>query len=185
MRLLPFLFCLLLLAAPLASAPVLAKENLIASIPQDYKPGFHNQKDNMTIDEYVTGGETVENWTELVTVQVFSGMKGVTPDAFRERMDVLWAKACPGGTSQPIASAAEHGYRTAMWMMNCPTNPQTGKQEITWFKALAGNDSFYVVQKAFKFQPSQEQVAPWVAWLGRVSLCDTRLPGRTCPAGMK
>ena len=38
-----------------------------------------------------------------------------------------------------------------MWRMTCPLNRQTAKPEMTWFKAISGTDSFYVVQKAFKF----------------------------------
>jgi hypothetical protein len=60
-------------------------------------------------------------------------------------------------------------------------NKATGKPEITWFKAVRGNDSFYVVQKAFKFTPSAEQVTTWTQYLRGVAVCDTRLPDRTCP----
>jgi hypothetical protein len=70
-------------------------------------------------------------------------------------------------------------------MMNCPRNAQTGKPEITWFKALQGNDSFYVVQKAFKFDPPKEQIVQWTLWLKGVALCDTRLPERACPPGIQ
>jgi len=60
-------------------------------------------------------------------------------------------------------------------------NPATGKPELTWFKALQGNDNFYLVQKAFKFEPSGEQVTDWVNFLNTVKVCDTRLPDRACP----
>ena len=63
--------------------------------------------------------------------------------------------------------------------------PATGKPEITWFKAISGRDSFYVVQKAFKFEPAPEQAKQWVGWLDKVSVCDTRLPDRACPRGMR
>ena len=64
-------------------------------------------------------------------------------------------------------------------MLTCPTNKQTGKPEWTWFKAIQGNDSFYVVQKAFRFEPSQEQVVEWTKYLRRVSVCDSRR--NSCP----
>ncbi len=54
---------------------------------------------------------------------------------------------------------------------------------MTWFKAIAGNDSFYVVQKAFKFEPSPEQLTQWLGYLNKVSVCDTRLPERQVPGG--
>jgi hypothetical protein len=68
-----------------------------------------------------------------------------------------------------------------VWLQSCPLNKATGKPEITWFKAIAGNDSFYVVQLAFKAWPSKEQITSWMHYLGSVTVCDSRLPGRACP----
>jgi uncharacterized membrane protein len=68
-----------------------------------------------------------------------------------------------------------------VWLQSCPLNKATGKPEITWFKAIAGNDSTYVVQLAFKAWPSKEQITSWMQYLGSVSVCDSRLPERACP----
>ena len=68
-----------------------------------------------------------------------------------------------------------------MWLLSCPKNPGTGKPEITWFKALQGSDSFYMVQKAFKFAPSQEQISRWMGYLKSVMVCDSRRPESPCP----
>jgi hypothetical protein len=38
-----------------------------------------------------------------------------------------------------------------------------------------------VVQKAFKFEPSKEQITEWARFLKGVTVCDTRLPDRACP----
>ena len=182
MRRLLTLCCLLMIATP---AFALENENLLVRLPDGYKQGFSDRKDNMVINEFVPDGQTVEDWTEMVTVQIFFGMKGVTPAQFRARIEQLWSKACADASSHSIASAVEKGYATVVWMMNCPRNAQTGKLEITWFKALQGNDSFYVVQKAFKFDPPKEQIVQWTLWLKGVALCDTRLPERACPAGIQ
>jgi len=69
--------------------------------------------------------------------------------------------------------------------MNCPLNKDSGKPEITWFKAIQGQDSFYVVQKAFKFDPSQGQIVQWTLYLKKVAVCDTRVKERACPAGLR
>ena len=65
--------------------------------------------------------------------------------------------------------------------MNCPRNPATGKPEITYTKVTAGNDSLYVVQKAFKFAPSRDQFVQWMKYLRSVAVCDSRLADRACP----
>lgn len=59
--------------------------------------------------------------------------------------------------------------------------PGYRKPEITWFKAVEGNDSFYLVQKAFKFEPSQDQITRWMGYLRKVSVCDSRIADRACP----
>lgn len=172
----------MLFAAPPASA--LENENLLVGVPSGYKIDFRDRKQNMLITEMVPTGESVKGWTEMVTVQIFLGLKSSPADS-RARMEKLWSGACPGGTGVLVSSGTENGYATMLWRQSCPLNRQTGKPEMTWFKAVAGNDSFYVVQKAFKFEPSPEKVTEWVGYLNKVSVCDTRLPTRKCPAGMK
>jgi len=171
----------------LTSSPAFAfeGENLLVSMPQGYKVGYQQKKTNAQITEMVPSGETVEGWTEMVTVQVFTGMKGVTPDQFRTRMVTSWSNACANAVAGPPTRAVENGYRIAFWMMSCPLNKQSGKPETTWFKAIQGQDSFYVVQKAFKFDPSQDQIVQWTLYLKKVGVCDTRLKERACPPGLR
>src|SRR5262249_48714202 len=128
----------------------LINENLLTEMPPGYKVDFQAKQNNLQMTEMVPTAETVNNWTEMVTVQVFHGMKS-TPDQFKQRMIQLWTGACPNSGAQPVFSGVENGYPTTTWVMQCPLNPTTSKPEITWFKAVQGNDSFYVVQKAFKF----------------------------------
>jgi len=71
------------------------------------------------------------------------------------------------------------GFRSAL-----STRPQE-KPEYTWFKAIQGNDSFYVVQKAFKFNPSEEQITQWTAFFRSIKVCDSRLKDRPCPKVLK
>ena len=116
----------------------------------------------------------------MVTVQVFYGLKA-TPDQFKARIESGLAAACPKSESHPVAQGAENGYPSMVWLQNCPLNKATGKPEITWFKAVQGNDSFYVVQKAFRFMPAQEQMTKALVYLGTVKVCDSRRADRACP----
>jgi hypothetical protein len=173
---------LALLAAVPAQA--LEAENLLVTLPPGYKVGYTKHTQRGVITEMVPVGETVENWTELVTVQIFFGLQD-SPASFRLRMEKLWAQACSGAKSAPVGDGLTNGYTTMAWRMTCPRNAQTGKPEMTWFKVIAGRDSFYVVQKAFKFEPAPDKAATWAKYLDSVSVCDTRLPERKCPAGMR
>ncbi|MBV9261266.1 MAG: hypothetical protein JO205_07835 [Pseudolabrys sp.] len=169
----------LFLAAPAHAQ--LINENLLVTMPPGFKVGFQDQKNNMRLTEMVPPGETVENWTEMVTVQVFLGLK-TSPQAFKERIEQGWLAACKEGGAHAVSDDPESGYPALIWVLSCPRNPATGKPEITWFKAVAGNDSFYVVQKAFRFMPVQEQMTKALAYLGSVKVCDSRRADRACPA---
>jgi hypothetical protein len=169
----------LALAWPVAAAD-LVNENILVAMPPGYKVDFQNKNQNEMISEMVPSNETVNNWTEMVTVQIFNNLK-VTPDQFRARMQKLWSNSCAGSRFNDVGKGVENGYPTLVWMQTCPRNASTGKPEITWFKALQGNDSFYVVQKAFKFKPSEEQVAQSMQYLKSASLCDSRISDRACP----
>jgi hypothetical protein len=162
------------------AAAQLVNENLLVALPPGYKTDFQVQRNNMDMSEMVPTSETVHDWTEMVTVQVFHGLKA-EPEKFRQTMQQRWTAACPGASGAEVTSGIENDYPVLIWLLDCPKNPDTGKPEMTWFKAIAGNDSFYLVQKAFKFEPTKEQVDRWMHYLKSVAVCDTRLPARACP----
>jgi hypothetical protein len=163
-----------------AAAAGLENENLLVELPSGYKTDFQDRKPNMLMTEMVPTNESVSNWTEMLTVQIFYGLKA-TPEAFVDKLSNTWIASCADATSTPIAHGVENGYAAGLWLLNCPHNPATGKPEITWVKAVQGNDSLYVVQKAFKFAPSKEQVLQWTKYLRAVAVCDSRLADRACP----
>ena len=128
----------------------------------------------------VPSKETVNDWTEMVTVQIFFGLK-TTPAQFKANIENGWVSACAGGRAHPVSGDAENGYPALIWVLSCERNPKTGKPEITWFKAVQGSDSLYVVQKAFRFMPAQEQMTKALVYLGTVKVCDSRRADRACP----
>lgn len=171
---------LLAIVATAFAAVALENENLLVSVPPGYKIDFQTKKDAM-----VMTAETVNDWTEMLTVQIFLGTKNVTPRDFMTKVANGWKNSCEKWTSHVVAEAPENGYAAMVWMLTCPLNKQTGKPEYTWFKAIAGRDSFYVVQKAFKFEPNNDHLVQWMRYLRSVAVCDTRLPDRPCPAATK
>jgi hypothetical protein len=169
-----------------AAAPAwagLENETLLVALPPGYKVDFQQKNDKMSISEMVPAAENVRAWTEMVTVQVFFGLR-IAPEQFRARMEKMWGDSCSGSTFKTVASEPANGYPALVWIQTCPLNKQTGKPEITWMKAIRGNDSLYLVQKAFKFAPSAEQVTTWTQYLRGVAVCDTRLADRACPKTM-
>jgi hypothetical protein len=177
--LIPILLIFLLI--PFPAHAQLKNENLLVTMPDGYIVGFQDKNARQQMTEMVPRGQSVKDWTDMVTVQIFFRMTNVTPEAYKQRLEKLWAENCKGAESSPIGQGEERGYPVIVWLQVCPLNKDTGKPEITLLKAIAGKDSFYVVQKAFRFQPDKPQVEQWSRYLRGVSVCDSRVPERACP----
>lgn len=170
------------LALSVACAPAFGQaggEALLATAPPGFKIDYQAKNDNMAITELVPEKESVRNWTDMVTIQVFYGLK-TSPEQFMARIEEQVKEACPGATIVQIRQGKENGYPFNLFLQDCPLNKATGKPEITWFKATEGNDSFYVVQFATKLEPSKEKITKWMQYLASVTVCDTRLADRAC-----
>jgi hypothetical protein len=179
MHSIPILLTIFLISFPAHAQ--LTNENLLVAIPDGYIVGFQDKNAKQQMTEMVPRGQSVKDWTDMVTVQIFFRMTDVTPEAYKQRLEKLWAETCKGAESSPIGQGNERGYPVIVWLQVCPLNKDTGKPEVTLLKAIAGKDSFYVVQKAFRFQPDKPQVEQWSRYLRNVSVCDSRVPERACP----
>jgi hypothetical protein len=112
-------FCIAIVAS--AARAELENENLLAKLPAGFKIDFQQKNKDMLINEMVPVGETVNNWTEMVTVQVFYNLNA-TPDQFKGKMEAGMAAACPGSESHEIAQGDENGYPSIVWLQSCPLN---------------------------------------------------------------
>lgn len=170
----------LLLCFGTASTAQLKNENLLVGLPQGFKVGFSEQRNGMNMQEWVPSNETVQNWTEMVTVQVFLNRTDLDPVKFLTTLQQQWAGACKGSNATPAATSRVNGYLSASMLLRCPLLDRTGKPETTMVKTIKGNDSFYVVQRAVRALPTSAQLEQTKKYLDGVSLCDTRLPAHPC-----
>jgi hypothetical protein len=161
-----------------------ASENLIVAMPQGYKVDFQAKDDAVWTTEMVPNNESVKKWSEMLTTQVFHQLRGVAPAKFRDQMIKTWGAGCPAATIALVAENMEHGYPVTVWVQTCPKVQATGKPEITYAKALQGNDRTYLVQKAFRFKPSDQQSAQWLNYLQDVNVCDSRISPKRCNANL-
>ncbi|WP_241772679.1 hypothetical protein [Stenotrophomonas pictorum] len=171
-----------LLVVPAALAQRTGTEQLLRPQVPGYVKAFENtEADGARLWEYVPTGQTVQQWTEMLTVTASRPGLQATPHEFLGFIERGWKGACPGGESRWIREGEENGYPFALLMLTCPNNPASGKPEYTWFKGIQGADRFYVVQKAYRFAPEREQVVSWVQYLSKVQLCDTQSAAHPCP----
>lgn len=158
----------------------LSDENLLVALPDGYKIDSQQRAGNMLISEMVPVAQTVADWTGMVTVQVFHDLKAA-PEQFKARIDKEGSAACSGIEPHPVAYGDENGYAYLVLAAELPTQQGHRQAGDHLVQGHCGNDSFYVVQLAFKAWPSKEQITSWMHYLGRVRVCDTRLPQRACP----
>jgi hypothetical protein len=177
--------CLLIAVAPPATiAAPLQDENLLTPLPADFAVGYRASSGRIEITEYVPRGESVTDWSRLITVQIFHGLGGGDPKRFATQMAGNWQSACPGADVVPLSAGTTNGYPSLLWRFSCPLNPETQKPENMWLKAVSGADSLYVVQYAYRQKLSPELQGPAADYLDTVSVCDTRRTDRSCPAGI-
>lgn len=166
---------------PVQAQQQLKNENLLVGMPPGFKLGFKESKNGMNMQEFVPAGETVQDWTEMVTVQVFLSRKDLQPAPFLGAMQQQWAGSCKGSSATPVVTGKVKGYDAASIVLSCPAVASTGKPETTILAAIKGNDSFYVVQRAVRSIPTREQFETMKKYIESVSVCDSRLPSRACP----
>lgn len=158
----------------------LRNENLLVAMPDGFKVGHSASRNGVDMQEWVPSAETVQDWSEMVTVQIFHNRPDIDPGRYQSEMSKLWARACPGSMVGQVMTGNTNGYPSASLALQCPLLASTGKPEMAMIKAIKGRDSFYVVQLAVRSVPAPSKVEQMMRYLDRVSVCDTRLADRPC-----
>jgi hypothetical protein len=156
-------------------------ESLLVSPPKDFKIGFQSNRNNSSMTEWVPTSETVEDWTQMLTVQVYRGAT-VEAAAFLQGVGRRYMDACPGTTAKGIFTGQVNGYVVSMLLLKCPNNPSIGKPETTAFRVIKGKDALYSVQRAWRAVPADQDLNDVMQALGKVTVCDTRTPDHPCPS---
>jgi hypothetical protein len=170
-------------AGAAAPAAGLSDENVLTPLAAGFGEGKRARQGPMDIIEFVPTGETVQDWSRMITLQVFHNLRGVDPDGLPGNIAKSWTQACPGGVGESTGRTTENGYPVANWAFRCPLNPQTGKPETMWTKVISGQDALYSVQYAYRRAVAADLAGPALAYLKGVTVCDTRSSAHPCPPG--
>ena len=157
-------------------------ETLQMTLPEGYEKGFSDGNAQQQIVEFVPIGQSVQDWQELLTVQVFYGLNTVPARQFAQTLMDRAADSCAGAAGNLIRNEPENGYDVSLFMVSCPGDGAEVRPEWTIFKGIAGKDSFYLVHKAWAYRPDREAVVEWSQFLYGVGLCDTRRDDAPCIA---
>jgi len=170
----------LLVAAPAIAAP--AEWSMRVPVP-GFVVGFDRANNEQSIVERVPKGETVENWTRMLTSQSFAGRgQDPGPRGMLTNMQGLMKEACPDGGTTAIVTMTVSGQPAARMRADCPLNSQTGLPETYFIVAFAGSRDLFAEQVAFRHVPTPADVAFATQVLQQVALCRAGSKSKGCAA---
>ena len=204
-RVLPVASFLLVIAAatpaPHAGAPSGSQRvvtpvfhRLVAfSLPAPFKVGFERTTGNIYVREHVPDGETVDEWSRMITLQGVQGMAynpAATPQEYLKALSRGFQRHCPDTFvaldlgPQPLAR--EPSFAT---VVSCGRVSAGGKahSETSVMLAINGSDDFYALEWTERGpdagHPLTLDSRYWtarLAQLGPVQLCAI-VPGESPP----
>lgn len=193
---------LALLAADAAPAPAGAGQRVVTpvfhrlvafSLPSPFKVSFERTTGNIYVREHVPEGQTVEDWSRMITLSGVQGMSyspEATPQAYLQALARGFQRHCPDTFvaldlgPQPLAR--EPSFAT---VVSCGRVTSGGKahSETSVMVAIRGPDDFYALQWTEHGPDSAHPLAldgkSWsarLAQLGPVQLCPI-VPGEGPP----
>lgn len=167
-----------------AFAQVSPTEQLSMNLPGDFVLGADLGRNGNTLKEFVKSGQSVQNWSDMITVQILQGAT-ITSAQFLQGVGGKIVGACPGTVSKHnLINGTTNGYAVSMLDLWCPTNPQTNKPESILFRVIKGDGRLYAVQYAWRSIPSGEQFDAAVDFLRNVTVCDMQNAQHSCPVAV-
>jgi len=136
---------------------------------RQWELAFSDATESQSIQEYVLVGETIDNWTELVTVQIFYGLQTQTTcEQYMEKMMEMLKNVCPT-TAATVISKGENEILFSWEIKDCPG--QENQFEID--RVLAGKEALYILHYVTK-KPiaSSGKRDEWVKALSSAKLTD-------------
>ena len=153
-------------------------EDIYFGLPPGFEEGFEDDNESFFIQEWVPTGETVNDWSQMLTLTV-QDMPNLDPVEFFNHMADGWEEACPEYGAMLLHEGRENNYPVAVWFLKCPNNPMTSKPEFTYVKGVSGNENFYTVQLAYALRSDEideSTVNQSMTFLKQVTVCDNSKP---------
>lgn len=164
------IFCagLLVVAATMLAGPLCLAEQVALNFDgRKWEIGHSAESKDQGIREYVLKGETVDNWTELVTVQAFFGLQDkATPEEYMEGMMAELKKNCPGA----IWDIVRKGDDDIVFIWQVKDSPgQEDQYEVD--RIISGKNAMYILHYATKKLPvAPEKRDKWIKLLDSAKL---------------
>jgi hypothetical protein len=127
---------------------------VMLSLPRGFKTVFENATGNQYTREAVLEGETVDQWSQMITVTGAKGLVAnpdVSAQSFVERIVSGFKNACPDTFSAKALGARKISGRDAFVVLaGCGTAPSEGAKhsESALLMSIKGASDYYTIQWA-------------------------------------
>lgn len=133
------------------------------SFPAGFGPKFEQTNGDHYIREVVLQGQTVDNWTQMLTVtgERNLALKSVTPRMFAESIAGGFRRACPESFSaKTLGDGKISGFDSYIAVVSCGTSPTTQgtTSETALLIVVRGQSDFYTLQWAERAEKSATPV---------------------------
>lgn len=166
------------------------------SLPRGFVTRFEQTNGDSYLREAVPAAETVENWTQMLTVTGARNLalRPLTPKQFAEGMAGGFQRKCPESFSaRSIGDGKIGGFEAMVIVASCGTSPTTHgtTSETAMLVVIRGQQDFYTIQwaerSARSASPMQIDAKKWderLHQLTPIKLCpivrDERPPYASC-----
>jgi hypothetical protein len=158
--------------------PDVDRESLILQIPEKWYP-YHLETENK-VDTFVfPTGQKPEKWREMLRYERFLTTQGVTraKQVFDLKTEIN-ATNCVEYEAVLLIDVPENGYSMSQWTEHCVLANDSSIVMLN--KVIVGFEQLFVVAKVWKYDPKQNDMDEWLAYMRQVYVCDPNMAGSPC-----
>jgi len=155
-------------------------EKLMGVPNENFEIGYESYTDEIAMTEFVPVGETVQKWSRMITIQSLIGYRPKTLESFARKFTQLVINQCSTSDHEIIWRNVQYGYNSMVLAVSCHENLVTGLSEHMLVKVIQGDDALYVVQKAWKYEPNDDQLNNWFEEMGSFIVCGKNNDFKMC-----
>ena len=188
---------LAVLAGPVgASAAPSGGEVLFVYPPDGWKLALETRVGKIRFTEYVPAGQSVEAWSEMITVQVVENSGDLSATDVARRLRTQFIAECGQVRHRGPERLNVGGYLAARLYLECtdpiserrPGGARYRKHEVAAYQVIQGKSDLYVIERAWHGDNRSEPGAPygradvwgWDGFLHAVEICDGARRDRPC-----
>lgn len=168
-------------------------ELLIAQPPKDWKRVFEANLGDTRVTDYVPKGESKDHWTEKLSFESYTGLLKSDPLLVINSQIAYDKKHCNFVKDYTLFAGEENKYDTATKLITCGKKRSNGKGQLSLFKAIKGDQYFYVIRlvrvlppfEAGKAKFDKRDLAGWSHYFGKIRICDPGSKEHPCPEPAK